>query len=199
MTGPRSHEYTSGVLHSPAPRAAWLESKVPQEGKDGRLCVRSVMTAHVEEYEVCVLSPHHPSCLQKSTQECHSQPGRQPDSLAFHSDRDLATGPSTYNSPIILKTQWTSTYRCLERSWRYGARSMPRYVFTELLLRAHHGRESHSNPQPTWELLEGERKDLKMKLQPGVPDLSSPTLQITVFKSDCAHWQYNISIATKTC
>lgn len=39
-----------------------------------------------------------------------------------------------------------------------------------------------SPPQPTWPLLDSEREDLKMKLQFEVPDLSSPTLQITVFK-----------------
>lgn len=67
MTGTRSlHEYASGVFHSPVPRATWLESKVPQEGKDGRVSVRRVTTTHVEGYEVCALSPHHSPCLQKS-------------------------------------------------------------------------------------------------------------------------------------
>lgn len=81
---------------------------------------------------------------------------------------------------------------------------MPRYACStygwELLLRAHHERGPHSNPQPTWKLLESEIKDLKMKPQPGVPDLSPPTLQITVFKGQTeTHWQCSISIATKTC
>lgn len=53
-----------------------------------------------------------------------------------------------------------------------------------------------SPPHPTWKLLE--REDQKMKLQLGVPDLSSPTLQITVFKGQTL-WHYSISIATKTC
>lgn len=38
MTGTRSHKCASGVLYSPAPRVAWLESKVTQKGQGSRVC-----------------------------------------------------------------------------------------------------------------------------------------------------------------
>lgn len=153
MTGTRSQEYPSGVLHSPAPRATWPQSKVPQESKDSRACVRRVITTHIEGYEVCAFSPHHLSCLQKSTQECHSQLGRQLDSLSSQSDRDSGTRaiyPQFLNH--LEDPMEQHKCRCLERSWRYGARSMPRYVCST------YGWELKIPPQTTWKLLESERK-----------------------------------------
>jgi hypothetical protein len=107
VTGTRSHEYTSGVLHSPAPRAAWLESKVPQEGKDGKVCVRSIKMAHVEGHKICALSlpTIHPVLTRVPRNVILNLGG----CLTVSPSRVLAQGPSTHNSSIILKPQWSST------------------------------------------------------------------------------------------
>lgn len=77
-------------------RARW-----PPEGEE---CVRRVIAAHTDWYEVVVPSPHHPSCSQKSTQEYHSQLGRQPlKVLTPRVTGDLVPGPPTHNSSIILR------------------------------------------------------------------------------------------------
>lgn len=197
MTGTRSsQEYASGVFHSPVPRPTWLESKVPQEGKDGRVCARRVTPTHAEGMRYVFSLP-----------TIHPISRREPKNATLNLGESL-----TVSAPRVTETCTRAIYpqflnhledpvhqyKCRRTSGEKLEIWSERHAQV-CVLHLRTGTPPKSPPQPTWKLLQSERKDLKMKLQLGVPDLpSSPTLQITVSKGQTL-WHYSISTATKTC